>query len=437
MATAFSALGLSESVVKALDELGFEQPTPIQLKSIPFLLDGRDLLAQAQTGTGKTAAFGLPLVDRSDPQDARVQALVLAPTRELAVQVCEAIHTYSKHSGVRVLPIYGGQPIDRQMRRLRAGAQIVVGTPGRVLDLMRRGSLDLSALRTLVLDEADQMLDMGFIEEVQTILDAAPPERQLVFFSATLPASIRKLAARHLRTPMTLTMPAEERDTPAIAQRVYFVNFKNRAQALTRVLAAEDPASALIFTRTKQAADELAEQLQDDGHRAEALHGDLNQSAREAVLGRFRRQQLNVVVATDVAARGLDIADLSHVINYDMPQDGESYIHRIGRTGRAGRTGVAISFALPTDRYRLRLIERATGSTLVPAKIPSAGEIQVRRTERLVEQLRRQLQADESDPSLVLYREVVGQLREEFDLGDIAATFLKLAQQRPGSTGSG
>ncbi len=433
MATTFEALGVSEPVLRALTEMGFTEPTPIQEKTVAFLLDGRDLLAQAQTGTGKTAAFGLPIVDLVDKDNLAVQAIVLTPTRELAIQVSEAIFSYGKYKNLRILPIYGGQPIDRQMRRLRSGVQIVVGTPGRVLDLMARGSLVLDSVRTMVLDEADQMLNMGFIEDVQKIIDATPQERQIAFFSATMLPQIRTLASRYLKTPVTVTIAGNPETTPRIAQKVYFVNYKSRNQALTRILAAEEPPSALIFTRTKQGADELAELLQEDGHRVEALHGDLSQGAREAVMGKFRRQQINLVVATDVAARGLDIGGLSHVINYDLPQDAESYIHRIGRTGRAGRTGIAISLALPMDRFRLRQIERATGLPMVATKVPTAQEVELRRTERLVENLRGAMQSAEVDQALPQYRAIVGELSQEFSLIDIAAMTLKLSQERSGS----
>jgi ATP-dependent RNA helicase DeaD len=430
MAANFAALGVSEALCKALDELEFTDPTPVQVKTIPFLLEKRDLLAQAQTGTGKTAAFGLPLLDLMDPTSNQVQGIVLTPTRELAMQVSDAMYTYAKYQSLRILPIYGGQPIDRQIRRLRSGAHVVVGTPGRVIDLMQRGNLKLDGIKLLVLDEADQMLNMGFIDDVQKIIDATPAERQLAFFSATLPTEIRRLANRSLRDPLTVTIVSNADTIPRITQMVYQVTFKSRPQALSRILAAEEPASAFIFTRTKQGADELADWLQRDGYRVEALHGDLSQSAREHVLNKFRRQQLNIVVATDVAARGLDIGSLSHVINYDLPADGESYVHRIGRTGRAGRTGTAISLALPTDRFRVRQIERVTNQPMIASKVPTNDEIESRRWERLLETLRMAMQTAQADQALPQYRALVGQLSQEYSLEDIAAISLKLSQQK-------
>ena len=353
----FEGLGLSEELVLHLETLGFTEPTPIQVQAIPHLLAGRDVVGQAQTGTGKTAAFSLPILERIDLDVTAVQALVLTPTRELAMQVTEAIRDLSGISSdgpvkvgrsLQVLTVYGGQSIDRQMQRLKRGVHVVVGTPGRILDMLSRGSLKLDKVKWLVLDEADEMLSMGFIQDVEKILDAAPKERQTAFFSATMEASIRKLVSRHLRNPVNVTVEQPKATPKRISQGVYMIpRGWSKARALQPILEMEDPESALIFVRTRQSAAELTSQLQAAGHSVDEYHGNLNQAQRERLLSRFRQCQVRWVVATDIAARGLDVDHLTHVINYDLPDSVESYVHRIGRTGRAGREGTAITLIQP------------------------------------------------------------------------------------------
>jgi ATP-dependent RNA helicase DeaD len=333
--------------LQAITALGYEAPTPIQAQTVPLLLAGRDVIAQAQTGTGKTAAFGIPIVERVDPAVRSPQALVLAPTRELAVQVAQAIHGLGRHRGISVLPVYGGQPIDRQLRALRHGVQVIVGTPGRILDHLRRDTVSLAGIRFLVLDEADRMLDMGFIEDVEYILSHLPAERQTALFSATLPAPVAALGRKYMREPMRVQIEKETVTVPQVRQTAYEVSARSKEDALARILDVENPTSAIIFCRTKREVDELAESLRARGYLAEPIHGDLSQRERDAAMGRFRQGQVELLVATDVAARGLDIPEVTHVINYDIPVDPESYVHRIGRTGRAGRAGEAVTLVEP------------------------------------------------------------------------------------------
>ncbi|HEX6863504.1 MAG TPA: DEAD/DEAH box helicase, partial [Thermoanaerobaculia bacterium] len=358
----FESLGLSEPILKAIAEVGYEAPTPIQAKTIPAMMAGRDLIGQAQTGTGKTAAFAIPILEKIDPSSPEVQALVLAPTRELAIQVAEAVHTYSKHLGrIGVIPVYGGQPIQLQLKRLQRGVHVVVGTPGRIMDHLRRGTLRLDALRIVVLDEADEMLRMGFIDDVEWILAQAPPERQTALFSATLPREVRRIAERHLKKPVSIEIERPTLTVPAIEQRYLNVSPQQKLDALTRILETEPTEAVLIFTRTKTGAAELSERLQGRGYAAEAMHGDMNQAQRESVIRRLKAGQVEIVVATDVAARGLDVERITHVVNYDIPNDVEAYVHRIGRTGRAGRSGVAVLFVQPRERRMMAEIERYTG----------------------------------------------------------------------------
>ena len=427
----FSQLGLSPEVLKAVEELGYEAPTPIQEATIGLLLQGHDVIGQAQTGTGKTAAFAIPIIERLDPDLAdergkpRVQALVLAPTRELAVQVAEATHRLGRHKSVSVLPIYGGQPIDRQLRALRTGVQVVVGTPGRVMDHMRRGTLDLSGVRILILDEADEMLDMGFIEDIEWILEEVPTERQTALFSATMPPRIAALAKRYMREPERVQISAApaEITVPQIEQLYVEVGRGMKLEALGRILDHQDPESVMIFCRTKRDVDELGESLLGRGYPAETLHGDLSQAQRDRVMKRFREGHAEILVATDVAARGLDIENVSHVVNYDLPDDLEWYIHRIGRTGRAGRAGVAISFVTPREQRALRIIERMVGRKLKPMRLPTAADIRARRMEILKDEVRETIRGGELDG----YLEMVAELEEEFDPGEIAAGFARLA----------
>jgi ATP-dependent RNA helicase DeaD len=386
------------------------------------MIAGRDVVGSAATGTGKTAAFAIPIV-QGVTRNGGIQALVLAPTRELAVQVAEAIHTYGKHLQVTVLPIYGGQDISRQLAGLRRGVQVVVGTPGRVLDHIRRKSLDLSQVRYVILDEADEMLDMGFIEDIDAILSETPAERQTALFSATFPPRIRQLADRHLRNPERLAVKQPVLETPLVRQVAYVVPRPHKLEALGRVLDLESPTSAIIFCRTRTEVDELTEALAVRGYRPEALHGGLGQPQRDRVMSRFRDGVADLLIATDVAARGLDVEHVSHVINYDIPQSPEVYVHRIGRTGRAGREGTAITLVQPREHRLLRGIERVVGQTVESARIPTIADVRVRRLELLREELHDILVEDEFEG----YRVTVQALAEEFDPMDIAAAAIKLA----------
>jgi len=387
MNTDFSNLNLHPKLVQAVVERGYETPTPIQTQVIPVMLAGQDVIGQAQTGTGKTAAFALPMLQNLQPNAGEVQALVVTPTRELAKQVANAVYEYGRFQNVSVLPVYGGSPYGRQIRRLREGVDIVVGTPGRLLDLIQRKSLDLSSTHIVVLDEADEMLSMGFVEDIEALLDETPETRQTALFSATMPAPIRRLADRYLNNPQAITIKHKELTVESTDQRYYMVNEFDKLAALTRLFEMEEISSALIFTKTRVGSDELAGQLSGRGYSAEALNGDLSQDARERTLRRFRDHQVKVLVATDVAARGLDIDDISHVFNYDIPYDVESYVHRIGRTGRAGKTGVAISLITPAEQWRLGRIERFTKHPIAKAELPTETEILQFREETLVEQV--------------------------------------------------
>ncbi|HYW06105.1 MAG TPA: DEAD/DEAH box helicase [Longimicrobium sp.] len=419
----FTELGLDADLLVAIDALGYEEPTPIQVQAIPLLLSGRDVVGQAATGTGKTAAFALPLVQKVDGDLRGVQALVLAPTRELAVQVAEATHKYGARRGVSVLAVYGGQAIDRQLRELRRGVNVVVGTPGRILDHIRRGSLDLSSVGYVVLDEADEMLDMGFIEDIEAILEETPPTRQTALFSATFPPRIAQLANRHMTDATRITVRAPRLETPLVRQVAYVVPRSHKLEALARILDVEAPTSAIIFCRTRNEVDELNEALSVRGYRPEALHGGLNQAQRDRVMKRFRDGTADLLIATDVAARGLDVEHVSHVVNYDIPQTPEVYVHRIGRTGRAGREGVAITLAQPREQFLLRGIERVVGQPIPLARVPTVADLRARRVELLRTAILETIQEDEYD----LYREAVLPLAEQFDPIEIAAAAAKLA----------
>lgn len=436
MVFSFEDLCLHPVLMKAVEQMGFEQPTPIQQAAIPFLLEGRNVVAQAQTGTGKTAAFALPmlhhlLAEESQPFDGRVRALVLAPTRELAIQVAEATSRMGKNSPVRVMAVYGGQSYDIQKRQLKRGVEVVVGTPGRLLDLIRQGVLDLSQVQYLVLDEADEMLEMGFIEDVETILSEVSENRQTALFSATMPAPVRKLADRYLNDPEEIAINPT-RLTVADTEQLYIrVREENKQAALIRFLEAEEVKSALIFARTKARAQELADALIQAGYPAEALHGDLSQARRETVLNRFRRHNITLLVATDVAARGLDIENVSHVFNYDAPGDPEDYVHRIGRTGRAGRKGIAITFFNSRDvRVKLKAIEAYTRQPLKETAPPSREEILAKRDERFIERLSEQIgKGSISDSFTARERALIARLTSSaFDLVDIAAAAIQLAR---------
>ncbi len=425
-AVTFADLGISEPILKAITEVGYEAPTPIQEKTIPPLLAGRDLIGQAQTGTGKTAAFAIPMLEKIDIGSPEVQALVLAPTRELALQVAEAIHTYSRYLGrVGVLPVYGGQPIQLQLKRLDRGVQVVVGTPGRIMDHLRRGSLRLDAVRFVVLDEADEMLRMGFIEDVEWILAQAPAERQTALFSATVPREIRRIAERHLKDPVPIEIEHKTLTVPAIEQRYLNVSPQQKLDALARILETESTEAVLIFTRTRIAASEVAERLEARGYAAEAMHGDMNQVQRESVIRRLRSGQVEIVVATDVAARGLDVERISHVINYDIPSDVEVYVHRIGRTGRAGRSGVAVLFISPRERRMMNEIERYTGQRIMPMRMPTQADVAARRIALFKDSIRQSVQEGDLDLYLSLVEELV---EEGLELAEIAAGAARLAR---------
>ncbi|HSG91427.1 MAG TPA: DEAD/DEAH box helicase [Pseudomonadales bacterium] len=379
----FADLGLAEPVLTALKRIGYEEPTPIQAQSIPPLLAGRDLLGTAQTGTGKTAAFALPLLSMLDAKTTGPQVLVLAPTRELAIQVAEAFQTYaSAIKGFHVLPIYGGQAMDVQLRQLRRGAQVVVGTPGRVMDHLRRGTLKLDHLKSVVLDEADEMLRMGFIDDVKWILEHTPEQRQVALFSATMPAVIRKVADTYLRDPVQIKIESRTSTVERIEQKYCVVAGHEKLDALTRILEVEEYDGIIVFVRTKTSSMELADRLAARGHSAAPINGDMTQRLREATISKLKNGKLDILVATDVAARGIDVTRISHVINYDIPSDTEAYVHRIGRTGRAGRDGVAILFVAPRERRLLGAIEKATRQKMALLELPSAEQINRKRVDQ-------------------------------------------------------
>jgi ATP-dependent RNA helicase DeaD len=423
----FESFGLQEPILRAIGELGYEEPTPIQAKTIARMMHGDDVIAQAQTGTGKTAAFALPIIDRMDVSQRLPQALVLTPTRELAVQVAEAFHSYGKYAGVTVLPVYGGQPIDRQLRVLNRGVHVVVGTPGRLLDHIERGTLQLDHVRTVVLDEADEMLAMGFIEDIEAILKETPAERQTALFSATIPRQIAELARRYMREPQRITVEAAHMTVPQIRQVYYEVGARDKFEVLCRVLDFEQATSAIIFCRTKSEVDSLGERLIARAFPAETLHGDLSQAQRDRVMGRFRSGQVELLVATDVAARGLDIEHVSHVINYDLPLDPEVYVHRIGRTGRAGRSGSAITLVTPRERRLLRAIERMTGAPIQRMRLPTIADVIARRRESFKETLRETIEQGSLDQYQILAEE----LGEEYSPTDLAAAAFKLLLGEP------
>jgi len=423
----FGDLGLPETLLAALAGVGYESPSPIQAATIPALLSGRDVLGTAQTGTGKTAAFALPVLSRLDLARHKPQALVLAPTRELAIQVAEAFQRYAvKLPGFHVLPIYGGQGYGPQLQALRRGVHVVVGTPGRVIDHLERGSLDLSGLTTLVLDEADEMLRMGFIDDVEAVLQKTPPQRQVALFSATMPPPIRRIAQTYLRDPAEVTIAAKTSTAANIRQRYWFVSGLHKLDALTRILEAEPFDAMIVFARTKAATEELAEKLQARGVAAAAINGDMQQQQRERTIAQLKDGRLDVLVATDVAARGLDVERISHVLNYDIPYDTESYVHRIGRTGRAGRSGEAILFVTPREKGMLRAIERATRQPIEEMRLPTVDAVNDRRVARFFEKIAAALEAGGLDD----YRELVERYAGEHDVTttEVAAALARMAQ---------
>ncbi|MEM7713362.1 MAG: DEAD/DEAH box helicase [Cyanobacteria bacterium P01_A01_bin.68] len=430
MSLTFEDLGISEQRLTQLEKLGFTTPTNIQEQAIPQLLSGRDVVGQSQTGTGKTAAFSLPILERLDPTQKVVQAVVLAPTRELAIQVHSAVSEFVGNQRLKVLAIYGGQSIDRQMMQLKRGVHVVVGTPGRVIDLLDRGCLKLDNVRWFVLDEADEMLSMGFIDDVEKILSRAPKERQTALFSATMPPSIRQLVNKFLNDPVTVTVQQPKAAPNKINQVAYLIpRHWTKARALQPILEMEDPETALIFVRTRRTAAELTNQLQSAGHSVDEYHGDLSQQARERLLGRFRNRQVRWVVATDIAARGLDVDELTHVINFDLPDSVETFVHRIGRTGRAGKEGTAISLVQPFERRKQQVIERHNKQSWQMLSIPTRAQIEAKQLEKLQVQVKEAL----SGERLASFLPIVRELSEEYDAHAIAAAALQIAydQTRP------
>jgi ATP-dependent RNA helicase DeaD len=428
----FADLGLAEGVMAAVSEVGYESPSPIQAATIPALMAGRDVLGQAQTGTGKTAAFALPLLSRLDLTKTKPQVLVLAPTRELAIQVAEAFQRYAnKLPGFHVLPIYGGQSYYPQLQALKRGVHVVVGTPGRVIDHLDRGTLDLSELKALVLDEADEMLRMGFIDDVETVLKKVPETRQVALFSATMPSQIRRIAQTYLRDPAEVTIAAKTTTATNIRQRFWFVSGMHKLDALTRILEAEPYDAMLVFARTKLGTDELAEKLQARGLAAAAINGDVQQAQREKTIQNLKDGKIDILVATDVAARGLDVERITHVLNYDIPYDTESYVHRIGRTGRAGRSGEAILFVSPREKGMLRAIERATRQPIEEMQLPTVESVNDARVTRFLARITETLAQDQSSGGDIgLYRELVERYEREQNVPaiEVAAALAKLLQ---------
>ncbi len=426
--TSFKELGLAPAIYKVINEVGYETPSPIQARSIPPLLEGRDLLGQAQTGTGKTAAFALPLLSRLDLKKKHPQILVLTPTRELALQVSEAIRTYARHlKGFQVLPVYGGQSMSQQLRQLHRGVHAVVGTPGRIQDHLRRGTLNLADLSSVVLDEADEMLRMGFIDDVEQILKETPKERQTALFSATMPKEVNRIAQRYLSDPVEIKIKAKTSTVETISQRFWQVKGLHKLDALTRILEAEEIEGMLVFVRTKTATVELSEKLESRGFSCAPLNGDMTQALREKTVDQLKSGALDIVVATDVAARGLDVKRISHVVNYDIPYDTEAYVHRIGRTGRAGREGQAILFVAPRERRMLAAIERATRQPITAMSLPSRKDISNRRIDLFKDQIAEAMESQD----LEFFEELIDSYQHQHDVGlrRIASTLAYLLQK--------
>lgn len=423
----FQDLDLNPRILKAIEEMGFETPTPIQTLAIPKATEGYDVIGQAQTGTGKTAAFAIPMLERIDPK-AGLQGLVLSPTRELAVQIAQEINRLAVYLKVGVLPIYGGQSIEHQFRGLRNRPEIVVGTPGRILDHISRRTLDLSNIQYLVLDEADEMLDMGFLEDINLILEKCPSERQTMLFSATIPKEIRDLASKFMKDPVTVKVEGAGVTVPQISQWYHEVNNHQKTEALCRIMDVENPQPGIIFCRTKKGADELAKELTERGYLCEALHGDLSQRERDYSMNRLRQGLIELLVATDVAARGLDISDVTHVINFDIPQDADTYVHRIGRTGRAGKEGSAITMVTPREVKQLRFIEKSIKTKIPRKEIPTLADAKERRHVLMVRRVK-----DAMEGTMVEYRELASSLLDEYDSTTLLAAALSLmeGEERP------
>ena len=414
---------IDERIIRAVTEIGYEEMTPIQQSAIPALLEGRDIIGQAQTGTGKTAAFGIPLVQMIDPEDERVQAIVLCPTRELAIQAADELRRYAKYlPGVKVLPVYGGQDIEKQIRSLRGKVSIVVGTPGRVMDHIRRKSLKLEQLKMVVLDEADEMLNMGFREDIETILNGVPEERQTMLFSATMPKPIMELARAYQQNPEIIKVIRKELTVPNITQYYYEVRPKNKSEVLSRLLDIYDPKLSVVFCNTKKGVDELVADLKGRGYFAEGLHGDMKQTMRDRVMHRFRSGKTDILVATDVAARGIDVDDVDAVFNYDLPQDEEYYVHRIGRTGRAGRTGMAFSFVVGREVYKLKDIRRYCKAKIKAQPIPSLNDVTETRVEKIFDRIDHYIEDQNLNKYIDMVEEFVNE--KDYTAMDVAAAFL-------------
>ncbi|MDY6029730.1 MAG: DEAD/DEAH box helicase [Acidaminococcaceae bacterium] len=420
----FGELELDKKIVGALTEMGFEEPSPIQAATIPLVLAGDDVIGQAQTGTGKTAAFGIPLVQSIDNFRA-IQALIMTPTRELAIQVAEEIAKIGRLRRVRALPVYGGQPIERQIRALKSNVQIVIGTPGRLLDHIRRGTIKLESIKFLVLDEADEMLDMGFVDDMEEIMRNLPAERQTLLFSATMPRPILSLTKKYMKAPKNVTITKEELTVPLIEQ--YYFETKDKVEGLCRLLDAEIDGKLIIFCRTKKGVDDLAIALSSRGYMAEGLHGDLSQNQRDRVMKKFREGSCDVLIATDVAARGIDVDNITHVINFDIPQDPESYVHRIGRTGRAGNTGVAMTFITPREFRQLKLIERVAHTKIQRRQLPTAANVIERQRDQIISKMQTVLELN----AYADYLPIAESLLEDYSAEEIAAAALKLMQEGP------
>lgn len=419
----FTDFKIDTQIIKAIHDMGFEEPSPIQEACIPTVLGGKDTIGQAQTGTGKTAAFGIPIVEKVTLEP-KIQALILTPTRELAIQVSGELQKISKYKKVKTLPIYGGQFIGHQIRALHQGVHVIVGTPGRILDHIRRKTIKLQDVKMLVLDEADEMLDMGFIEDIEAILKVVNKERQTLLFSATMPPEIKRLSKRYMHDPTVIATNQSKVTAPLINQIYYKVLERNKLESLCRIIDSQEVDLGIIFCRTKKGVDELSEALQSRGYLTDGLHGDLSQQQRDKVMKAFRETSIEFLIATDVAARGIDVENVSHVINYDIPQDPESYVHRIGRTGRAGRHGLAITLVTPREMKHLRSIEHTTKGLLEPMDLPSAEEVLERQKELWRKQIVEQLNNDDQQP---LFEEIINELEGEYDVKELAVSLLKIA----------
>ncbi|MGE6489363.1 DEAD/DEAH box helicase [Paenisporosarcina sp. NPDC076898] len=428
--TNFSELNISESTLKSVKRMGFEEATPIQEGTIKFAMEGRDIIGQAQTGTGKTAAFGIPLVEKIDPKNPNIQGLIIAPTRELAIQVSEELYKIGQDKRVKILSVYGGQEIGRQIRALKNNPHVIVGTPGRILDHINRRTLKLENVQTLILDEADEMLNMGFIEDINTIMESVPPERQTLLFSATMPTPIRKIAEKFMKTPEVVKIQSKEMTVENIEQFFVKSHEREKFDILSRVINVHQPELAIIFGRTKRRVDELSHALSIRGYLAEGIHGDLSQAKRMSVLRQFKENKIDILVATDVAARGLDISGVTHVYNYDIPQDPESYVHRIGRTGRAGKSGVAVTFVTPREMGYLRIVEETTKKRMSPLRPPSSDEALIGQQRLAVESLAEMVDKN----NIGDYRAFATELLEKYEAVDVIAAALKSMTREPSDT---